>query len=205
MADGSGCGDEIKELWPNIRNLGMSPSGFVHVRNNEKLIMSLLIDVNSEQYYGAVIVETELPQPRPLRGPSYLSAIGAEATRLLIDMYKNVELEGERNEVVLKYGDKSVDLRNLCKVWDVKKVPEAIRFKDMREGCEIACSTPIYVDLNDVMEDLPKVGAASARGVSKALKPICYSDPFTLVVAESSLGTTLIAIGSEEGFGEGMF
>ncbi|ALU12145.1 hypothetical protein EYM_00810 [Ignicoccus islandicus DSM 13165] len=203
VVNGMGCGEEIQEIWPNIRNIGMSPSGFIHVRNNKKFIASLLIDIGSDQYYGAVIVETELPDPKPLRGPSYISAIGAEAARLLIDMYKNVTIEGEREETILKYKDKSVGLKELCKIWDERVVPSAIRLKDIRSGTEVVCSTPIYVNMEDVIDDLPKVGAGSVRGTSNVLKPLCYSDPFTVVIAESSLGTTLIAIGGEEGMGIG--
>ncbi|UXD22301.1 hypothetical protein IPA_03330 [Ignicoccus pacificus DSM 13166] len=176
----------------------MSPYGFIYVKHNKDFTISLLVDVGSELYYGILEVYTELPEPRPRRGPSFISAVAAEAARLVVDMYNNMKTEGSGERIVLSYENMKADLKNMCKVTDKKKAPSAIRLSEIRSGVEAICSSPIYVSLEDVLSDLPMLAAGAVRGVSKALRPICYTDPLVVVIAESSLGTTIVTSGMEE-------
>jgi len=196
-SDGSGCG-KAKEIWSVIRNIGMSPYGFIYVKNNRDFTIALLIDVGSDLYYGLLEVSTEIPEPRPLRGPSYQSAVAAEAARIAIDMYNNMKVEGSEEKISIKYENMSADLKSLCKVNDKVLTPSPIKLSDIKSGVEAICSSPIYVSLEDVLTDLPILAAGAVRGDSKALRPICYTDPFVVIIAESSLGTTIITSGMEE-------
>ncbi len=196
-SDGTGCGNS-SEVWPTIRNTGMSPYGFIYVKGNKEFTIALLIDVGNDLYYGLLEVYTELPEPKPMRGPSYISAIAAEAARIVIDMYNNMKTEGSGENIVISYENLRADLKSMCKVTDIKRPPSAIMLSEIRSGVEAICSSPIYVSLEDVFTDLPMLAASAVRGVSRALRPICYTDPFVVIIAESSLGTTIIASGMEE-------
>jgi hypothetical protein len=95
-------------------------------------------------------------------------------------------------------GDKTIDLKIMCDVKDIQKVPDAIELSKIVRGVETICTSPIYVNLEDVLEDLSSFAAAAARGHSKALKPICLSDPFLAAVVSSSIGLTVVTSGAEE-------
>ena len=177
----------------------MNVSGIIHVKESKYLYIGIVLDVGNPTYYGIVEVSAELPEPKPLRGPSYLSAIGAEAAQILVDTYKKLQIKSDEMNPSLTLDGTEITPKEMCKVEDITKEPGPIELKTIRRGIEMVCSSPIYVDLEDIMEDLKVMASAAVRGISKVLRPICYSDPFTLVIAESSIGLTVIALGSEEG------
>ncbi len=196
--NGTGC-TAISDAWKNVNTLGMNVSGIIHVVENKYFNIGIILDVGNPTYYGIVEVSTELPEPKPLRGPSYLSAIAAEAAQILVDTYRKLQVKSDELNPSLTLDNTEITPKEMCKVEDITKEPGPIELKTIRRGIEMVCSSPIYVDLEDIMEDLKIMASAAARGKSNVLKPICYSEPFTLVIAESSIGLTVIAMGSEEG------
>jgi len=196
--NGVGC-TSISDVWKNVSTIGMNVSGIIHVKESKYLYIGIVLDVGNPTYYGIVEVSAELPEPKPLRGPSYLSAIGAEAAQILVDTYKKLQIKSDEMNPSLTLDGTEITPKEMCKVEDITKEPGPIELKTIRRGIEMVCSSPIYVDLEDIMEDLKVMASAAVRGISKVLRPICYSDPFTLVIAESSIGLTVIALGSEEG------
>jgi len=193
--DGTGCSG-VREMWKTINSLGMDVNATIYNKGNN-IAVAILLDVENPNYYGVVEVTTELPPPKPLRGPSYLSAIAAEAARLASEAYEKVEVSGEGAEPKIVFGQKEVDLKNMCSVEDITKEPGPIELSKIVRGVESVCTSPIYVNLEDVLEDLPSFAAAAARGPSKVLKPICYSEPFLVAVVSSSIGLTVVTSGQE--------
>jgi len=194
--DGTGC-TGARDMWRTINLLGMDVSAAIYVKNLSDFTIAIFLDVESPDYMGVVEVQTKLPTPKPLRGPSYLSAIAAEAAKMAINAYENAEVESGGEPKITLEG-KTVDLINMCDVRDFQKVPDAIELKTIVNGVEGVCSSPIYVNLEDVLNDLPAFAAAAARGSSNALKPMCFTDPFLVAVASSSIGLTVITSGAEE-------
>jgi len=196
--DGSGCSSS-QSMWKTLNSLGMDVSAAIYVRNVKEFVVTILLDVGNPGYYGIVEVSTELPAPRPLRGPSYISAVAAEAARIAVNTYQGVEVRAEEAEPQLLFENKKIDLRIMCDVNDIQKTPEPIELEKIVRGVETICTSPIYVNLEDVLEDLPSFAAAAARGHSKVLKPICLSDPFLAAVVSSSIGLTVVTSGGEGG------
>jgi len=196
--DGSGCSSS-RSMWRTLNSLGMDVSAAIYVKDVKEFVVTMLLDVGNPGYYGIVEVSTELPAPRPLRGPSYVSAIAAEAARIAADAYQSVEVKGEETELQILFENKKIDLKTMCDVKDIQKAPESIELEKIVRGVETICTSPIYVNLEDVLEDLPSFAAAAARGHSKVLKPICLSDPFLAAVVSSSIGLTVVTSGGEGG------
>ncbi len=195
--DGSGC-TSSRDMWRMLNSLGMDVSSAIYVKNLKEFVINILLDVGNPNYYGIIEVATELPSPKPLRGPSYISAIAAEAAKIAISAYESVEVKADESEPKLTYAGKTIDLKTMCEVKDVQKEPSAIELSKIVKGVETVCTSPIYVNLEDVLEDLPAFAAAAVRGHSKVLKPICLSDPFLVAVVSSSIGLTVVTSGTEE-------
>ncbi len=173
---------------------GEETIGYIIVEKNEMTIG--IVDMITEKEVMVAEASVELPEPRPLRGPSYRSAVAYDAA---LRFTANLDLKSfTKDTLTFKNIKVSRTEETTCKTFDEEFVPRPIKFTLMKRGVERICMSPIYSSREEAIKEFPILAAAAARNIAKSLRPLCVSERFLVNIVSSPMGFMAIVERLEE-------
>ncbi len=187
------CG-RYKLALNKARERGEETIGYIIVDGNNMSIG--VLDLLSDKEVMVAEASVELPEPQPLRGPSYRAAVAHEAALRFVS---NLNLKNfTKDYIVFKNIRVEHGEGPTCKTFDEEFTPRPLKFAIMKRGVERICMSPIYSSREEALKEYPLLAAAAARNVAKTLRPLCVSEKFIVNVVSSPMGFMAIVEKLEE-------